>query len=357
MTVTLRARLVTSGMTISLLGVVFFAMYLFYLGSNEAYLRGPVWLLPLGLLLVAVLSFALVYGGYWVWNSDFSAEQGWQVTIWLFAGLIAALALTFWPIFYQRIVGVTIEDPIFILLVSCGLGANAGVVAGISQVSSERQFQHVQQARDSLEFLNRLLRHNILNAVSIIQGNAELLSERAHTDETVERARTIRRQSEQIDQLIQNTKVLVQRIEGGFDPQRVDLTAVLDEQLDVAEQTHGEAVIESTLESEVTVRADPLVSAVVENLVTNAVDHNDRETPKVAVTLETRDGSAILRIADNGPGIQGKDKDELVDPGQHGDQGLGLYLVDTLVSQYGGSLSFDDNEPRGTVVTAEIPLA
>jgi signal transduction histidine kinase len=357
MTAPRRARSVSSGVMISLLGVLFFAIYLFYLRLNEAYLQGPVWLLPLGLLLVAVLSAALVYGGYWVRTSDFDAEQGWEVTIWLFAGLIAALALTFWPIFYQRIVGVTIEDPVFILLVSSGLGANAGIVAGISQVRSERQFQRVEHARDSLEFLNRLLRHNVLNAISIIQGNAELLVERADCEETTERARTIQRQSQQIDTLIQNTKILVHRIEGEFEPESVDLIAVLAEQLDVARETHEEAVIESTLPSGVTVRADPLISAIVENLVTNAIDHNDQETPKVVVTLETRDDAAVLRIADNGPSVQGKDREELVSPGQHGDQGLGLYLVDTLVTQYDGSLSFDDNEPRGTVVTVELPLA
>lgn len=356
MSATRQARTTASGVIISLLGVLFFVLYLFYLNHNEAYLNGPVWLLPLGVLLAAVLSVALVYGGYWLQASEFNAEQGWQVTIWLFAGLIAALALTFWPIFYQRIVGVTIEDPIFILLVSCGLGANAGLVAGISQVSSQRQFLHVQQARDSLEFLNRLLRHNILNAISIIQGNAELLIDRADSEESIERAHTIHRQSEQIDMLIQNTRILVERIEGEFDAECIDLTAVLTEELEAARKLHEEAVIESTLEPAVTVRADPLVSAVLENLVTNAVDHNDKVTPRVDVTLETEDGSALIRIADNGPSIPEKDREELVSPGQHGDQGLGLYLADTLISQYNGSLLFDDNDPCGTVVTVELPL-
>lgn len=289
MTAPRRARVVTSGVTISLLGVLFFSIYLFYLRLNEAYLQGPVWL-----LLVAVLAAALIYGGHWVWTSDFDAEQGWQVAIWLFAGVIAALALTFWPIFYQRIVGVTIEDPIFILLVSSGLGANAGVVAGISQVRSERQLQYVEQARDSLEFLNRLLRHNVLNAVSIIQGNAELLVERRDCEETVERARTIERQSQQIDTLIQNTKLLVQRIDGQFESEPIDLTAILTEQLDAIRETHDEAVIESTLPSAVTVRADPLLSAVVENLVTNAIDHNDQRIRRgcLAARIPLSAGSA-----------------------------------------------------------------
>ena len=150
--------------------------------------------------------------------------------------------------------------------------------------------------------------------------------------------------------------VLVRRIESEFDAERIGLTAVLAEQLEAARKLHEEAVIESTLEAAVTARADPFVSAVLENLVTNAVDPNDKVTPTVKVTLETRDGSARIRTADNGPSISETDREQLVSPGQHGDQGLGLYLAATLVNQYDGSLRFDDNDPCGTVVTVELPL-
>lgn len=357
MVVNPRERYLVSGFAIAALGVVFFLSYLLYVAVHEAYLQGPVWLLPLGLLLVGVLSVALVYSGYWVAVSEFTPEQGWRVAIWLFAGLIAALALTFWPIFYQRIVGVAIEDPIFILLVSSGLGANAGVVAGISQVRSEQRFEHVEHARDSLQFLNRLLRHNVLNAITIIRGNAELLIEDEQPDAVAERARTIRDQSDQIDDLIQNTRILVQRVDGQAELEDVDLTNVVDNELETVRETYDEVDIDQNLADDVTVRADPLVSAVVENLLTNAICHNDKDVPKIEATLETHNDVAVLQIADNGPGLDAEDEADLTDPGQHGDHGLGLYLVDTLVSQYGGTLHFDENEPRGTVVTVELPLS
>lgn len=352
-----RTRYVTGGLTITILGAFFFTSYIVYLVSHESYLQGPLWLLPFGVLMVGVLSFSLIYGGYWVATREFTSEQGWEVVIWLFAGVIATLAVTFWPIFYQRIVGVEIEDPVFILLVSGGLGANAGVVAGISKVQTKRQFQHVQQARDSLEFLNRLLRHNILNAINIIQGNADQIVEKATSDSTVKRARTIHNHSAQIDNLIQNVRILVQRGEYDNELEQVDLTAVVADELAVARQSHDEVIIETDLTSAVTVWADPLVSAVIENLVTNAIVHNDQETPRVDVTLETKNDSAVLQIADNGPGLPDKTEEALIDPGEHGDSGIGLYLVDRLVSQYGGDVRFGENDPRGTVVTLELPLA
>jgi signal transduction histidine kinase len=37
--------------------------------------------------------------------------------------------------------------------------------------------------------------------------------------------------------------------------------------------------------------------------------------------------------------------------------GLGLYLVDELVSRYGGEVRTSENEPRGTVFSIELNRA
>lgn len=362
MTTTMRisqrlARTNVASMVIASLGALFLGFYLLFLTLNEAYLQGPVWLFSLGLILMLILSIGLVYGGYWLANSEFSAEQSWRVTIWVFAGLVGAVALTFWPIFYQRIVGVPIADPIFILLVSAGLGANAGVIAGVAQIQSERQFERIQRARDSFEYLNRLLRHNVLNAVNIISGNANLLLEEVQSDSAVTRANTIQQQSDQITDLIQSVKVLVRQNTEYSSSMTVDLSSIVADELEKARESYNGVVIESELTDGVYVQADPLVSAVVENLVTNAIIHHDKQRPQVNVFLDTRAGSAVLRVADNGPGLAEEDKVSMVEPDPYGDHGIGLYLVNTLVARYDGEIQFDDNEPRGTVVTVELPVS
>ena len=342
---------------IAVIGVTFFGTYMGYVTVNDAYLRGPIWLWPLGLVLIAVLFIGLVYGSYWLIDSSFTAEQSWRVTIWVLAGLIGAVALTFWPIFYQRVVGVTIADPLFILLVSAGIGANAGIIAGVAQLRSEHQFEQVQETKDSLEFLNRLLRHNVLNAINIIDGYASLVTEQAGSETVVERARTIRRQSDQLADLIENTRVLVRRIAGDIETEPVDFTAIVAEELERAASSHSGVEINRDLAPAVRVEAHGIVSAVVANVVSNAITHNDHETPTVDVTLRTENGSAILTVADNGPGIPEQERDVVVNPGPHGDHGLGLYLVDTLVTQYDGTVTIGNNKPRGTVVAIELPLA
>lgn len=332
-------------------------LYAVFFATNDTYSAAPEWLLVVGVCVVGTLGGGLVYGGYWVATAGFTARQGWRVILWLFAGVLAALAITFWPIFYQRAVGVTTEDPAFILLVSSALGANAGVVAGVSTVESDRQSDRLQHAHASLEFLNRLLRHNVLNAVAVIRGNATRMAMETTTTKVTDRAQTVQRHSEEIVSVVDTTRVLVRHAHEDVERRPVDLTEVVSGVVETTRETYECATVEQDLAPATDVRADPLVARLVENLVTNAIVHCDHAAPHVTVTLTTTDGTGVLRIVDDGPGLPDEAVEGLVDPGPHGDHGLGLYLVDTLVRQYGGRLEFGENDPRGTVVTVELPLA
>jgi signal transduction histidine kinase len=68
-----------------------------------------------------------------------------------------------------------------------------------------------------------------------------------------------------------------------------------------------------------------------------------------------------VSIADNGPGIEDKHKEQIFQEGEKGLEsggtGVGLYLVKTLVDKYGGDVWVEDNEPTGSVFVVELPLA
>jgi len=109
----------------------------------------------------------------------------------------------------------------------------------------------------------------------------------------------------------------------------------------------------------VVVRVDEFLRAVLDNLLTNAVEHHDGD-PHVRVEVESGD-LAVVRVADDGPGVPERIQDSFAETEDAsttiaGD-GLGLYLVHTVVTNYGGSVEVDDNEPRGAVVTVELPQA
>lgn len=105
------------------------------------------------------------------------------------------------------------------------------------------------------------------------------------------------------------------------------------------------------------VRADELLRYVFENVLQNAIQHNDQEQPHVEVTAERTGDEVSVTIGDDGPGIPRQHLDSLTEPEMTGDHGVGLYLVSTLVRQYGGDLDIADDEPRGTRVTITLPAA
>ena len=61
-----------------------------------------------------------------------------------------------------------------------------------------------------------------------------------------------------------------------------------------------------------------------------------------------------VRVADDGPGIPAAEVNVLErgyeTPLEHG-SGLGLWIVNWIVTESGGGISFDENDPRGSVVT------
>jgi len=104
-----------------------------------------------------------------------------------------------------------------------------------------------------------------------------------------------------------------------------------------------------------------MVNSVFRNLLNNAVQHNDSSTPRIELSFDVRDQDVEIRIADNGPGIPDEHKDTVFGKGERGlgsaGSGIGLYLVDTLVTEYGGTIRLEDNEPTGAVFVVRLPLA
>jgi signal transduction histidine kinase len=146
-----------------------------------------------------------------------------------------------------------------------------------------------------------------------------------------------------------------------LDYQPTDLSSVLESEVNVAETAYPDAAFETDIEADVEVAANPTLGAVFENVLVNAVKHNDSDRPHVEVTLTTTTERATVRIADDGPGIPDRYRRAYLQQEQDGPEntgeGLGLYLVSTLVDTFDGDVWIEENEPRGSVVVVELPLA
>jgi anti-sigma regulatory factor (Ser/Thr protein kinase) len=103
-------------------------------------------------------------------------------------------------------------------------------------------------------------------------------------------------------------------------------------------------------------RDHPLVETVLvvcSELVTNCVRHAAVTSPQVDVRLELRDEQLVVSVHDRHP----YRPSALLAPHQHGLGGRGLFLVQQLTAEAGGSTSVPpDADGGGKTVVVVLPL-
>ncbi|MEK9969886.1 MAG: ATP-binding protein, partial [Ferrovibrio sp.] len=101
---------------------------------------------------------------------------------------------------------------------------------------------------------------------------------------------------------------------------------------------------------------------VFSNLIDNAIKYrsNDRAV-RIRIDGEDRGQFAVIRIADNGRGIEAKDYERIFELFRRAGQqdrpgeGIGLAHVKTLVRRLGGTIRVDSEFDHGTTFTIILP--
>ncbi|PSQ18020.1 hypothetical protein BRD00_05975 [Halobacteriales archaeon QS_8_69_26] len=217
-----------------------------------------------------------------------------------------------------------------------------------------------RQRRERLEVLNRVLRHDLRNGMNVVKGAAELLAD--HVDEAGQpHADAIVSRAEDLLSMAEKTRAVQQTLDNRDSAGPVDVAECAREAVAECHEDHPDATVRVDAPERALVTADEFVDEAVAALVENAVVHNDRETPEVAVSVDVDDraGQVVVAVADDGPGIPEDelalfDEDREITQLRHA-SGLGLWLVNWVVTRAGGDLTFEDNDPRGTVVGIRLP--
>ena len=223
-----------------------------------------------------------------------------------------------------------------------------------------RDVTDLKQRTRQLRVFDNVLRHNIRNDLNVVRGRGKQL-QRALNGDLETAADAIVNRAEDLLSTSQKSRAIATVLSEPREPTTADLGEMVRT---IAEETADEwpdTDIEVTGPRHLEASATGSIRLAVEELLTNAVRHNDAETPRVRVALAADGSWVTLRVRDNGPGLSGFDEDvlesgEAIDTLTHG-SGLGLWLVYWAVNRSGGELRVDDCEPRGSEVTVRLPLA
>ena len=230
-------------------------------------------------------------------------------------------------------------------------GTEVGETVVLQDITTERRNEQ------RLSVLNRVIRHNLRNELTVINGMAEMIGSEADRGEIERWSETIETHGRTLDQISEKARTFerLHDTEPNRRPVRIDrlLATVTDE---LAER-YPAATVTFETECDGRLRTDPeRLALAVENLVENALEHNDAPEPYVTIVASVDGDVGTIEIADNGPGIEGNERTPLED-GRVNDlehaTGLGLWTVTWAVETMGGDISVSDTDD-GTTVTVRV---
>jgi PAS domain S-box-containing protein len=216
-----------------------------------------------------------------------------------------------------------------------------------------------KESQQQAMVLNRILRHNLRNDLNVIQGYAEALTD-PDPAQIAPSAEAIVSKTHDILDVTSYTQDINTRY---VSQEQTNLIQLVEQEIEALDERYPEATFDIELPEQLFVISSPKVGLAVNHVLTNAIEHNDSDSPRVTIRVQSsssEDGYVVLTIADNGPGIPAQEQEVLLEgkeePLKHG-SGLGLWIVNWIITRSGGYLAFEENEPRGSRVILALPSA
>lgn len=294
-------------------------------------------------LALALFGVALAVGAFtpayartvWIWS-----------IVGTFAMAVVLTATALHSVLVGEGFGPLVESRVLVANVLLG-GAIGGTIVGDRSAVNRRQREDLARYAERTMLVNRVLRHEILNATAIVRGYAED-GDATETDAV----RAIRESAERVE----DTLDVVSRFastDGSL--AAVDLGATVESVLEDLEDGGTPLDLANPVPTGTLVRADERLDLLVGELLENAVEHPGPDADvELSATVDPR--TVELTVRDTGPGLPDPAREVLAarslpeydDPSY----GYGLQMVRLLVEHYGGDLSVDAED--GTAITVTL---
>ncbi len=209
--------------------------------------------------------------------------------------------------------------------------------------------------------------HELRTPIFSLGGFVELLEE--EDPDPVARAEFVRTMREQIarlekltDDLLDLSKLDADAMQLHLDRVHVGRLAerVASEFVPAAEAHDSTLTVERSADADVDAAADAdRLAQILRILIDNALTHAPKGT-SITITSEQGDGTALVTVKDDGPGIDPHDRDRVFERFYTGDElggsGLGLAIARELALRMGGDLAVTSHRGR-TEFTVTLPAA
>jgi PAS domain S-box-containing protein len=224
-----------------------------------------------------------------------------------------------------------------------------------------RVITELVEHRERLAAYNRIMRHNLRNQLTSINGYATKIRELADDPRVGQFGEQVLRASTRLERIGEQIRELDQLRERAAPGERIDIAALLD---DIAAEHAGGGAADDEPTPHVavpdgtTVRNDRhLLRLVVDQLVENAIEHGAPPIRLTATpTTRGEERGVEIRVCDDGNGIPTREYEPVLDgrsdPVEH-TTSIGLLVAKWAADDLGGTLAFDTGD--GTTATVWLP--
>jgi two-component system OmpR family sensor kinase len=262
-----------------------------------------------------------------------------------------------------RLAGGAVTSRWRLAVVALVLGPEAAVAARV-----KRAFDAKRRAEDRLRSFVADASHELRTPLATVHGWLDLYAQGSLRDPDQLDHAMARMQAEVGRmRLLVDELALLAHLDAApaLDRAPVDVVALAGEVVADARVVSPERAITLRGPAAAVVAGDgPRIQRVLRNLVGNAVRHTRPGTP-VTVTVSAREGEVAVAVHDEGDGIAPEHLPHVferfyrADPSRNrdgGSSGLGLAIVEAIVTAHGGTVGVTSTPGQGTTVRVTFPV-
>jgi two-component system OmpR family sensor kinase len=228
---------------------------------------------------------------------------------------------------------------------------------------------------DRIEASDRRLRrfvgdasHELRTPLAAVSAYAELFHRGAdkRPDDLARAMTGIERESERMKELVEDLLLLARLDEGQpLEREPVELGELAAEAVETARTVDPARPVDLVTVPAVVLGDRARLRRVLDNLLGNVRSHTPPETP-AHVRVSTMNGSAVLEVSDEGPGLPPEDLERVFTrfyradnsrSRESGGVGLGLSIVAAIADAHAGTVSVATSPEGGASFRVELPLA
>ena len=232
-----------------------------------------------------------------------------------------------------------------------------------------------REAYNRANFYKDLFTHDMNNILQNIQLSIEFLSQKElkEIENLDELIKIFERQVKRGARLILNVRKLSEIEDSQVSVKSIEVYDVLEKAIEYIYKSFQDRQIYAKIESsrkEYYVKANELLPVIFENILINAVKHNENPSVEILIKISEYQKNGInylkLEFIDNGRGITGEVKEKIFVKSYKKDRrstgmGLGLSLVKKIIEKYDGKIWVEDkiqgDYTKGSNFVILIPLA